>query len=210
MRWTKANISVLLLIIFYVVGIIGIGFQIKPDMVLLSWFNLLLTGVIIFINRTENQLSFYWFSMLVFFAGLSVEILGVATGFPFGNYHYGSALGWKLMEVPIILGLNWWILVYASIHLSMLVSRNKTLRFFLAPALMLGIDVLIEPLSSKLDFWYWEDIEIPLENYISWYVISFALIGIYFLNFNTKKISNIAIIGFGLQTLFFSILNILL
>lgn len=39
--------------------------------------------------------------------GFVAEAIGVATGFPFGVYHYGERLGWKVLEVPPVIGLNW-------------------------------------------------------------------------------------------------------
>jgi putative membrane protein len=40
-------------------------------------------------------------------------MLGVHTGILFGNYKYGNALGLKLNDVPILIGINWFIVVYA-------------------------------------------------------------------------------------------------
>jgi uncharacterized membrane protein len=210
MKLSKAGYSILALLIIHLAGALVIGFQVEPDVVNLSWLNLLISGAIVLANNTEEHSKFYLFSIVVFVAGLSVEILGVATGFPFGSYYYGNALGWKIFEVPIVLGINWWILVYASIHLSIFITKNKIVSMFLAPALMLGMDALIEPLCSKLDFWYWEGNEVPMENYLSWYVISFVLIALYFLNFETKKINFVAIGAFLVQILFFALLNLLL
>lgn len=210
MKWDEPGFAILGLLVFHLIGAVGIGFQLMPAIVALSWVNLLLTAVVTFAHRTEGSFNFYLFSVMVFAVGLLVEILGVATGFPFGVYHYGDALGWKIFGVPLVLGLNWWILVYSSIHLSMLITEKKAVRLFLAPALMLCVDLLIEPLCSKLDFWYWKNPAVPVENYLSWYVISFVLIGIYFSNFKTKQVNVVAVGVFMIQVLFFSLLNVLL
>ncbi|MEV4491954.1 carotenoid biosynthesis protein [Micromonospora coxensis] len=39
--------------------------------------------------------------------GFAIEALGVATGFPFGNYDYSGELGPKLAGVPLIIPLAW-------------------------------------------------------------------------------------------------------
>jgi uncharacterized membrane protein len=39
--------------------------------------------------------------------GLAIEAVGVATGFPFGSYVYGDALGPKLLDVPLVVPLAW-------------------------------------------------------------------------------------------------------
>ena len=203
-------ISIGILVIFFSVGTLSIGLKLKPEIVNLSWLNLLLTGVLIFIHRPERSPSFLYYSLMVFAVGLLVEIIGVSSGFPFGSYHYGNALGTKLLGVPLILGLNWWILAYSSIHISMLISKKKAIRVLLAPALMLGMDMLIEPLCSKLDFWYWQDPEIPIQNYWSWYFIGLGLIAIYLSTFKTSKINPLAVTAFIVQLVFFSTLNLLL
>lgn len=210
MSLSKQNISLIILLIFYAVGVATIGFELKPDVVKLSWFNLLLTGTVVFVNAHEKGIRFYLYCLIVFLSGFLVEVLGVASSWPFGSYYYGESLGWKLYDVPLILGLNWWVLIYASIHLSMLITSNKWLRILIAPALMLGIDFLIEPLCSKLDFWHWKDGVIPADNFWSWYVISLVLCGIYFLGFRNNKTNLVAVGAFLIQGVFFTLLNLLL
>jgi len=203
-------ISYILLFLFYFVGVLCIGMGLKPDLVELSWFNLLATGLIVFLNRTEKGSKFLLFSGVVFLTGLLVEIIGVATGFPFGSYYYGNSLGWKIWEVPLVLGLNWWILVYGSIHLAKVITKYRLIQIILAPALMLGLDTLIEPLCETLDFWYWKNSVIPFENYVSWYIISIVLIGLYFSIYKASKINYMAVVAFVIQVLFFLLLNLFL
>lgn len=38
------------------------------------------------------------------------EILVVSYGIIFGNYKYGEILGYKVLGVPLIIGINWCIL----------------------------------------------------------------------------------------------------
>lgn len=210
MKISKVHISIAILVIFHLVGIAGIGFELKPSMLELSWMNLLLTGLVVYFNRTEFTAKFYGYSILVFTVGLTVEIIGVATGFPFGAYHYGDSLGWKIAEVPIVLGLNWWLLVYASIHTAAVLHTHKVVRIVLAPAIMLGLDFLIEPLCGRLNFWFWEASAVPLENYVSWYIISLILVAPYFMLEKTIKTNAVAIAAMAIQALFFISLNLLL
>ena len=53
----------------------------------------------------------------VFFAtgvsfGLFFEVLSVNTGFPFGPYYYTPLFGRQLLEVPLIIPLAWYVIVY--------------------------------------------------------------------------------------------------
>src|SRR5262245_51775423 len=51
-----------------------------------------LRGVLLFISNS-------------FLVGGVFEVLGVASGFPFGNYYFTEAMGPKLLGVPLLMGL---------------------------------------------------------------------------------------------------------
>ena len=60
-----------------------------------------------------------WPRSLAFFLVCAVvswcfEEVGVSTGLVYGAYHYSSRLGAKLGEVPLIIPLAWFMMVYAS------------------------------------------------------------------------------------------------
>ena len=210
MKQHKTTLSVFLLLVLHAVGVIGIGFQHYPYIIALSWMNLLLTALLMLWNATETPKPLYRFLSVVFLLGLAVEMIGVATGFPFGNYHYGNALGRQVLGVPLILGVNWWILVYASIHVAAVITANKALRMVLAPALMVAIDSSIEPICATLDFWYWEKAQVPWQNYLSWYLISLAFVWMYHSMFGVQNTNRVAVAAFVVQLLFFVTLNQLL
>jgi putative membrane protein len=71
---------------------------------------------------------------------------------------------------------------------------------------MTFIDFFIEHIASKYDFWYWENNQIPIQNYVAWFLIS---IGLNLLFQKTLiKSSNYTAKGFYIiQVLFFVILN---
>ncbi|MBK7882949.1 MAG: carotenoid biosynthesis protein [Chitinophagaceae bacterium] len=54
---------------------------------------------------------FYSFLLICVCIGIAVEIIGVKTGFLFGNYSYGIVLGPKIQSVPILIGINWFIII---------------------------------------------------------------------------------------------------
>lgn len=208
MKISRFHITLIVLIIFYTVGIAGIGFGLDAEMVNLSWMNLSLTGGLVLLNVAVKNRPFWIFSGAVFFSGLLVEIIGVQTGFPFGSYWYGESLGLKLWGAPLVIGLNWWLLTYCSCNLvQSSIPGNNLIKSALAAAAMLGLDALIEPLCSTLDFWHWQDSNIPLENYVSWFIIAFVFNYFYFNFFKDQKPNPLASIAFLVQVLFFAILN---
>ena len=72
---------------------------------------------------------------------------------------------------------------------------------------MVLMDVLIEPIAISLDFWTWALGDIPLQNYVMWFFVSFIMNAI--MSFNRLKIDYR--ISFGLllsQILFFTLLSL--
>ena len=70
----------------------------------------------------------------------------------------------RFQEVFLLLiGLNWVLAALVSRQISSKLLSNKWSVIFVSAILMvLIVDVIIEPLSGNLDFWYWEMSTIPL------------------------------------------------
>lgn len=148
------------------------------------------------------------FALLVYLAGYLIEVVGVNTGLIFGNYRYGSALGLKVWEVPLLIGVNWLILVYCTgIFLQSVHVKNKWVFSAIGALILLGIDFLIEPVAIKFDYWSWYGGIIPVQNYIGWYVFSFFLF-LFYTSCNFKKSNSAAIVLLFTQAAFFLALNL--
>ena len=65
--------------------------------------------------------------VVIFMVSIGVEIIGIATGKIFGVYEYGRGLGIKIADVPVIIGLNWVFLVYASNGITSKYTSNPIL-----------------------------------------------------------------------------------
>jgi uncharacterized membrane protein len=112
---------------------------------------------------------------LMALGGYLAEVAGVQTGAIFGRYQYGPVLGWQLWGTPLMIGVNWLVLIVAT---SSLVSRlpwGHLAKSALAAALMVALDVLIEPVAIHLNFWHWFGQPVPLQNYLAWFVIGWGL-----------------------------------
>lgn len=110
-----------------------------------------------------------------------LEVLGVKTGLVFGEYSYGGTLGPQLFDVPVIIGLNWVIIVYGLAESLRTARSSLLLALVLVPAGAVFFDFFLEPVAmSRLDYWSWAGTEVPLHNYIAWAVISFVFAVLYF------------------------------
>jgi len=147
--------------------------------------NLIISAFALLAFHPNWSKKFVLACILIFLAGLLVEIVGVQTGLIFGKYEYGKTLGIKVLDVPLTIGLNWLVLLYISSSIVVdLVPSEKNISIFikaLFPAfLMTSLDYLIEPVAIVHDFWNWFGEPIPLKNYLGWFVSSYFLAVLFF------------------------------
>ncbi len=205
--WKEQRTAVLVLSIVYAVGIAGLLIPIHPDFIFLTPLNLLFSvGLMLYYHKPRN-VFFWWFIGICYSVGFLSELIGVQTGLIFGSYQYGSVLGPKLFDTPLMIGVNWVMVTYcAGMTISVLFpSLNKLAAAGLAALLMVGLDVLIEPVAITQGFWSWKGDSIPIQNFIGWFVIGFILQLLF--HFKLRHQPNfVAIALFILQFLFFGIL----
>ncbi len=198
------------IITFYVVGTIGFTIPFSRNFfIAITPFALLISTYLLALYHNKYNLKTLTAFILVYLAGFFVEVVGVNTGVIFGEYAYGSAMGLKIFDTPLLIGVNWLFLTYTAISISKQLKINSVLTIFFAPALMLVYDIVIEQLAAKMDMWYWHGNIIPLKNYIAWYLIAVCFAFIFKLfKVNTKN--PLASILFICQFLFFSCLLLFL
>jgi len=206
----KFYIVFLLLVIFYTVGVFGI---LNPgnnsDFLSYTPFNLILTTILL-IWANGDYSKKIWMALVVIFAiGFGVEVAGVKTGILFGEYSYGKTLGTQVFDVPLTIGLNWFILSISAASIGLSIFKNKLIQVLFAAALMTGLDVLIEPVAIQLDFWSWAGGEIPIQNFVMWFVV--AVVVQFILTLIKPKLEpKVGYVVFGIQVLFFLMLNLFL
>ncbi len=177
---------VALMLVMQLAGIIGIGAQPINQLISqysplngfaeLTPFNLLSVFTMLLVFQPDRKAPFWVFVVTCFLGGYVAELLGVHTGWLFGNYTYDTALGWKLAGVPLLIGLNWTLLVYASGKVVDGLVQPVWAKTALAAAIMVALDLFIEPVAMAFGFWSWENNSVPLQNYIGWYLVALPLI----------------------------------
>lgn len=160
--------------LFYIVGAFQLG---RPEMratyagmtPLVLLFSMLFLTIY---DRSTDRPKLLLFALIVALASFGVEVWGVATGYVFGGYAYGSELGTKVAETPLLIGLNWILLVYMSGAMVNTLPRNPLYAIVLPSAFMIGYDIVMEQVAPRMDMWSWEGGIIPLQNYIVWGVLA--------------------------------------
>ena len=162
------------LIVLHVAGAIGLSTESSSNIFLsLVPYNLILTFLLCFFYVSFKKYFIPIF--LIFLIGFFIEVIGVKTGILFGAYSYGDTLGFKILEVPFVIGLNWLILCLSIFSLFSAFIKNKFLLLLFSSISMVLLDFIIEPVAIEYSFWSWSDISIPIQNYIMWFVISLIM-----------------------------------
>jgi putative membrane protein len=194
---------------FYFFGIIGILSNNKEWFIEKTAFNLSLSFLILLLYQQKYSWSILWAFLFCYVIGFTAEYLGVNFGLIFGNYIYPDTLGLQIGGVPIIIGINWFLITFCVAALLFPLKISKAIKILLATLVTVLIDVLIEPVAMELNFWSWENDIIPFQNYLGWAIISFLIFSFYSilkLSFKNK----IAIFLLIWQIIFFAALNLFL
>jgi putative membrane protein len=122
------------------------------------------------------------------------EAASTRTGIPFGLYHYtGTTRGQELYvaDVPLMDSLSFTFLAYSAYCLARAAlgraAPSRTVTALLAGALMMALDVVIDPIAVRGDRWflgrifYYPDggvyFGVPLSNFLGWVIVGTAGVG---------------------------------
>lgn len=194
--FTRHKVATAIAILFHAIGLAGILFCDKQLFASLTPYHLLLMSALLFYTQQKISLHFILFFIACTVIGFALEYAGTSTGILFGNYTYGHTLGKKFKEVPLIIGLNWFIIIYCNSIAAHTIYRKLIGRLGMANApvkkwmrnfslifdaslLAVVFDFFMEPAAVKLGFWEWHNGNIPIYNYTCWFLISFLLTAIF-------------------------------
>jgi len=204
----KEHYAIGILWLFQVSAVVGILFGFNDWFIEKTPLNLIVQVLLlvwVFPIKTAKSIL----ALFVLFAlGMAAEIVGVATGFPFGEYAYGSNLGIKFMEVPLLIGCNWAVLVFCGAAIANRFFTSIWIKSLFGGALMVLLDLPMEILAPAFDFWEFTG-PAPFENYFSWFILGALM---HFLFHSLKLKGNFAFSSnlYLAQFVFFTILALLL
>jgi len=194
--------------IFYMVGIIGLSVSYTQKIFkLITPLTLLLVASILFAHHNKWKFKIILVFLFIFLASFFAEVAGVNSGEIFGVYQYGRTLGPKLLNTPIIIGINWLMLLYCTYIIASKLKVHIILKLVLASFLMVLYDLILEPFAIMLDMWNWCEGKIPLQNYIAWFVLSFFFHTIFYIS-RLKPENRLAGFIYLIQLFFFVIIDI--
>src|SRR5215467_805300 len=136
------------------------------------------------------------FTACVWPVALVAELSSTRTGVPFGLYRYtGLTRGQELFiaDVPFIDSLSFVFLAYAAYCLARAALARRGMPSWLtavtAGVLMMGLDVVIDPLAVRGDRWFLGPLfaydqpgiyfGVPLSNFVGWIVVGTVGVGLF-------------------------------
>ncbi len=202
---------IILIIIFHAVGLIGFAVPALYSLFLdLVPFHLLLMLVFVAGSHRPADGKFFLFMGIMLVAGYCVEWVGVKGDWLFGKYVYGPTLGTKLDDVPLCIGVNWFLLIYSTgILMKISRVRNIASRIIIGALILVVLDLLIEPVAIQLGYWHWAGNVVPIKNYIAWFFVSAVFLFV-FESFQFKKQSKVPPLFLATQFAFFILLRLIL
>jgi uncharacterized membrane protein len=125
-----------------------------------------------------------FFFLLSTVVSWTFEQVGVKTGLVYGRYHYTDFLGPKLGDVPVIIPIAWFAMIYPSYVIACWLidgagrppATEAGARFlwraWVAGMVMTAWDVVLDPTYVQAGAWVWHDggpyFGVPRQNFFGW------------------------------------------
>ncbi|ADY14497.1 carotenoid biosynthesis protein [Sphaerochaeta globosa] len=199
----------LLLVPFYCIGILLHSIEATlPLMLLFTPYTIAATSILgfAFEIKARNRNLLIW-AVVTLLVTLCLEIVGVATSLVFGAYTYGQTLGLKLLGVPLLIGINWTIIIMGIAQVAVRVLEKPLLAAFATAIFTVVFDYVMEPVAIAFDYWTWAEGDIPLQNYIAWFCIAFVF-ALLFAQHKLTTTNKVPTLIVGIQFVFFTGLRV--
>lgn len=222
-KFSKYQWATAIAILFHVIGLVGITVFNSELIVRSTPLNLLLMFALLVWTQKEKNIAFWIFVVAAALVGMTAEIIGVNTQLLFGSYSYGAMLGPQFKNVPFIIGINWFVIIYCSgitIHTILMKAIYKVSEETATPPMALKaisvivdgatlavfFDWIMEPAAIRLGYWKWEGADIPLYNYLCWLLVSALLLTLFHFSKFSKQ-NKFAVHLLLIQLMFFLLLR---
>ena len=181
----RKTVLMILLAVYALMWVGGIGshiwFESTPRQT--AWAAptfLLLAGLIVIITSRRSELAPLLVASLL---GFVAEVIGVRSGFLFGDYTYTDTLTPQLFGVPVVMASAWMVLVAYIRQALLILDLSAWVESLIAALWMTAIDLVIDPLAAgPLNYWQWAGAGayygVPARNFVGWFTVSLLIFGL--------------------------------
>ena len=157
----------------------------------ISWTIVLLGSTVSVVHAAVSRGARTGAGVLLVTAATAVvfESVGLATGFPYGEYTYSDDLGPTLLGVPFLVPLAWLMMAWPSWLLAHRLTRDvrpgrrRPARVAVAAAVFAAWDVVLDPQMVQAGYWTWAHPQpslpgidtVPLTNLAGWLLAGLVL-----------------------------------
>ena len=218
---TALVLSILVLIIYFCT-------LLSSSALAVDWvapFVIFILAALLVFTQHEINPPFISFFLCCYIFTMIAEIMGVNKSLFFGNYDFGKGLGFTVKMVPLVMGLLGFIVVYCSGIFTESLYRFVEKKYppdNLLPSKVQKFSIVvdgafistffvwaIERAAAKLDWWHWPGANVPLMNYVTWFILSAVLLLVFEL-LKFSKTNQFAVHLFIVMLLFFFAVKTLL
>ena len=168
-------VTALWAIMFGVGVVVTIGKWLPVEYSWTATITLILGAAVVVLSEARTSpRAIYRATAIIAVAGLGIESVGVLTGYPFGAYQYTGLLWPPVGVVPLAIAAAWVSTLLSSWRIaSHILARGRGVNtLLLTGGLALALDFALEPMATRVaHYWVWTDGHIPLQNYLSWFLI---------------------------------------
>lgn len=111
--------------------------------------------------------------------GFGSELIGVASGRPFGRYHYSDRLGARVGGVPLLAAAAWAIMARPAWVAAGWCRPRPALRVPLAAGALTAWDAFLDPRMASEGYWTWPAggryEGVPASNFAGWFATGLAV-----------------------------------
>ncbi|MEZ7883693.1 MAG: carotenoid biosynthesis protein [Bacteroidales bacterium] len=158
---------------FYCIGLLLFAIPYTRELFyILNPFNFILATAVIFWKHNQSRVKLAIFFAIIGISSFVIESIGVNTGKIFGEYEYLHSLGPELFNTPIVISLNWFMLVYITAGFSDRLVNGHIPKIVVGALIMTGYDLIVELTAPAMGMWIFNGGTPPLQNYLAWLILS--------------------------------------
>ena len=115
--------------------------------------------------------------------GWGIEVLGLATSFPFGTYEYSADLGVSIAGVPLLIPMAWSMMAYPCLLAAQRLSSTPLGTALIGGWVLAAWDLFLDPQMVAQGSWTWSEVgwalpgipDVPLQNFLGWLLSAMVL-----------------------------------